>query len=42
MAGGMKNLAISSGIEAFLLGVILLAIDGLLVRQTALKSSPID
>lgn len=38
MADGMKSLEILAGIEAALLGVILPAIDGLLVRQPAVRS----
>jgi hypothetical protein len=35
MADGMKSLAILAGIEALLLGVVLPALDGLLVRAPA-------
>jgi hypothetical protein len=37
MADGMKSLAILAGVEALILGVILPAVDRLLVRQPARK-----
>ncbi len=38
MADGMKSLNILAGIEALLLGVILPAVDGLLVRTSGTRN----